>query len=764
MSRWRLRARVLWLAGALASVLGLGMVSNGIRVTETHSPLQPTTDVSVTSVTRLPQTPIEHVIVVMQENHTFDNYFGTFPGADGIPAGTCLPENAENQAASACVAPFHLSGDTVEAIDLAHNEASFQGQYNNGQMDGFVRTLDDNNQTGRVAMGYYDDRDLPFYWSIAGDNVLFDHFFSSVSGGSFLNHLFWIAGASGGNNNGLPRAAISDVTTIFDELEERGIPWKFYVQDYDPNLTYRTAGQYRGNRASQVVRVPLLAIDRFIDDPRLASHIVDLDQYFDDLQRGALPAVAYVVPSSTSEHPPGRVQSGQQFVVSLLDALMRSDAWSRAAFMWTYSTWGGWYDHVPPPQVDAYGYGFRVPAVLVSPYARRGHVEHAVLDFSSILRFVEDNWGLQPLGERDALAGSIAGALDFAAGPRAPRFFSPGRTTEPAPMRVNGIIYATYGGATALACFLVVWAAVSTRDRRRGARPVVRMPVRLPSFSRVHRAWLAASLLVAVTVPLGALFLMRTALTPTDSEYRAVAFDEAVPEDDESSFPVGASTVRLPSTGEVAHMLRASAAPAVLSLARRASADRDLRTILDQRFIRRPVDWPDDPQSTAWFDGPGYHLATRGSSGIVAVGAPHAGYLWDVSVQASLRKVGGPAGGGYGLVVRDQSASPRDGLDQGGRYYVAQISDVGEVSFWRREVDHWVDLLGWTPSAAVRQGTATNQLELSAIGSHLSFLVNGNLVASLEDVELSGGRVGVFVGGDTNEVVLDRFVVRAPTR
>jgi phospholipase C len=430
---------------------------------------------------RLTQTPVEHFIVLMQENHTFDNYFGTYPGADGLPNGTCMPAASVDPNTPHCVAPFHL--DSVVSIDedddspeigptdLDHSSATFQAQYNNGRMDGFVTALQQRNQDGRVALGYYDERDLPAYWSLAREYVLFDRFFSSVSGGSFLNHVFWIAGASGGNKEGSTNSPLNDLPTIFDRLDERGISWKFYIQNYDPNLTYRTASRYVGNRASQVVWAPLLRLDRYIDDPRLNSHIVDLEQYYTDLEAGTLPAVAYLVPSGNSEHPPGRVSAGQHFVVSLLQALLRSDAWPSSAFLLTYDDWGGWYDHVPPPQVDAYDYGFRVPALLVSPYARRGHVEHAVLDFTSILRFIEDNWGLKPLAERDSFATSIVGAFDFSAPPRSPRFVLPLPAAERPMAPVRGLIYATYGGAFAFAVLLVAWAALGARPRHRVAEP-----------------------------------------------------------------------------------------------------------------------------------------------------------------------------------------------------------------------------------------------------------------------------------------------------
>ena len=185
--------------------------------------------------------------------------------------------------------------------------------------------------------------------------------------------------------------------TIFDRLEERGVSWKFYVQDYDPRLTIEAEG--RADRSTQAVRVPLLNFPRYVRDRRLFSHVVDLEEYYEDLERGTLPEVAYIAPAGGSEHPPGGTQPGQTLVQELcVTALARSEAWRSSAFMWTYDEWGGWFDHVRPPP----GRGFRVPALLVSPYARRGVVDSTPLDHTSILRFIEDNWRLAPLAARDA--------------------------------------------------------------------------------------------------------------------------------------------------------------------------------------------------------------------------------------------------------------------------------------------------------------------------------------------------------------------------
>jgi hypothetical protein len=146
----------------------------------------------------------------------------------------------------------------------------------------------------------------------------------------------------------------------------------------------------------------------------------------------------------------------------------------------------------------------------------------------------------------------------------------------------------------------------------------------------------------------------------------------------------------------------------------------------------------------------------------VAIGAPIADVLQDVVVNASFRKLSGPAGGGYGIIVRDQSAATHDGATQDGRYYVLEVGDKGEVGIWRRDGDHWADLLPWQRSDAVKPGTATNELTVRASGNRLSMSVNGTQVVSRTDAAYSSGGVGIFVGGDGNQVAVDRFIVQTP--
>jgi hypothetical protein len=171
------------------------------------------------------------------------------------------------------------------------------------------------------------------------------------------------------------------------------------------------------------------------------------------------------------------------------------------------------------------------------------------------------------------------------------------------------------------------------------------------------------------------------------------------------------------------------------------------------------LNWPDDPQGVAWFAADGYHLAARRPGQFVSIGVlPEP--LRDVAVAATFRKAGGPAGGGYGLIVRDQGPGPRDGLDQGGSYIVFEAGDKGEVGIWRRQQDQWLDILGWTPTPAMRPGvSAENALEVRAQGDALTFIVNGTTLPIQTSAQPVAGGVGVFLGGDGNEAVLSRLSV-----
>src|SRR5512138_928673 len=425
-------------------------------------PLFGTTQVFASQSDLKTNTPIEHFIVVMQQNHTFDNYFGTYPGANGIPDGVCMPASLSSDGNSSCVAPYEITNEPI--TDLSHSDTTFASQFQNGQMNGFVHALNRLNQDGELSMGYFDDTHIPFYWNLADQYVLFDNYFSSAHTGSVTNRMFSVAGRPGDETNRIPAGGFQGIPTIFDRLQERDVSWKFYVQNYDPKLNYRDLAEL-DYLPPQVQWVPLLAMDRFLDDPKLSSRIVDLDEYYQDLENGTLPAVSYVLLLGATEHPISDLALGERAMRTMLHTLMQSDAWETSAFFITYDDWGGWYDHVPPPQVDERGYGFRVPALLVSPYARMGHIDHTLLDHTSILKFIEENWNISPLAERDAKANNLTTAFDFSMTLRPP-IMVPATREAPKP-RIEPrriVIYAAYGAAILFA-FLVFARALSIKEQ-----------------------------------------------------------------------------------------------------------------------------------------------------------------------------------------------------------------------------------------------------------------------------------------------------------
>ncbi len=448
----RLFPKIALLGGLVTTVL--------METPSTHAQAPPPSEAESTTTS----TPIKHFVYLMQENHSFDNYFGTYPGADGIPADVCMPVDPETPGAG-CVLPSHVGNRP--ALDLSHSPSVHARQYNGGRMDGFISAFGDNREAGELAMAHYDDRDIPFYWNVADNYVLFDRFFSSAHGGSVSNHMYWVAGVRGnaeGAKEAVPLAGWGDgIPTIFDRLEAAGISWKFYIQNYDPTANIRS--ERIGHKGAQVVWAPVLAMDRFLDNPELSKKIVDLSEYFDDLHNNTLPSVAFIVPSGTSEHPPGSIQGGEAFVRTLINALMQSSSWSSSAFLWSYDDWGGFYDHVPPPQIDESGYGFRVPALLVSPYAKRGFVDHTTLDFTSGLAFIRDNWGTEPLASRDTQATSFMEAFDFTVDPRPPVLLSLSRLAPEVQATRSGLLYSAYGTAVVLPTVIVFVALKRKRPR-----------------------------------------------------------------------------------------------------------------------------------------------------------------------------------------------------------------------------------------------------------------------------------------------------------
>jgi phospholipase C len=345
-------------------------------------------------------------------------------------------------------------------------------QYDNGRMDGFVAAYRQRHVDGRSVMGYYDRTALPLYWTVARDYVLFDHFFSSALCCARANLSYWVAAAPapGGSGQVPLGGSAGPQLTIFDRLQAAGISWKFYVQGNGARTRTRsraarpsalTAGS--ASTASQAARIPLLDYRRFADNPALSRHIVGLDQFYQDAATGTLPAVAFVVGSPADNERSARtIAAGQGLVRDLITQLMESRDWASSALLWSYDGSGGRYDHVAPPRSGSGLLGFRVPALLVSAYARRGQVNHTVLSYASALRFIEQNWGLAPLTQQDASAASLGSAFDFSARPRRPDIIAPlasSAAAQPRPPTVPvTLVYVLYGSAAAVAAALVLLA------------------------------------------------------------------------------------------------------------------------------------------------------------------------------------------------------------------------------------------------------------------------------------------------------------------
>jgi phospholipase C len=324
---------------------------------------------------------VQHVLVLMQENHSFDNYFGTFPGADGLPEGISVEG----------IAPFHVT--SAVTTNPPHSEQAAQAAINGGRMDRFVSA-----EGTPDTMGYYDSRDVPNYWSYARRFALADRFFSSFAGPTLPNHLFAVAAQSGGvtRNSNQPAGGGYRFPSLPDALDSAGISWKCYVGQKDP----WGFG-------------PLNPLSGFPSLRRVPGRLASTRSLFEDLRSGTLPSVCWIFPSGEeSEHPLTDVRIGMWYVTAVVNALMKSSAWQSTVLVITWDEYGGFFDHVPPPSRNGTTLGLRVPALVVSPFARPGFVDHTVYDVTSVLRCVEDRFGITPLTQWDRDAASIAGMLD----------------------------------------------------------------------------------------------------------------------------------------------------------------------------------------------------------------------------------------------------------------------------------------------------------------------------------------------------------------
>ncbi len=370
-------------------------------------------------------TPIKHVVFLIKENRTYDNLFGTFPGGDG--ASTAMDHGVER--------PLVRGTDGRLPGDIPHCYTCALAAWNQGKMDGFAQGLYPDSPFTQLHADQ-----LPNYWHWAERNVLFDNFFASAQGPSFPNHLYSIAAQSGGAHDnprrkpGLTHGSNTfgcdapaeqlvavedseghtkmvppcfDFETEGDLLNEAHIPWAYYAA---------TESQ-RG-----YIWSAYSAIRRYRMHPdKWQQHMYPVDNVIQDIEADKLPPVTWITPRfELSEHPEYNFCHGENWTTKVIDAIMRSDMWKDTAIFLTWDDYGGFYDHVPPPQVDGFGFGVRVPMLLLSPYAKDGKISHELGEFSSVLRFIEDNWGLTQLTERDREATPLLSAFDFTQQPREP--------------------------------------------------------------------------------------------------------------------------------------------------------------------------------------------------------------------------------------------------------------------------------------------------------------------------------------------------------
>jgi phospholipase C len=443
---------------------------------------------------------IKHVIVIQQENRSFDSYFGTYPGVDGIPMQDGSPSVCVNDPMTAtCVAPFPDHADVNGGGP--HSDVAAQADINGGKMDGFIGQAQGGKRgcadptnpactagAGTDVMGFHTGSDIPNYWAYARNFVLQDHMFEPNASWSMPEHLFlvseWSAyctqqgnpssctnantlatiperpqyvpavyGGQAGPRTGTakpkpgkkrakqgqagqPIYAWTDLTYL---LHKHHVSWGYYVVsgnepdcENDAALSCAPVAQ-RSNTPG--IWNPLPWFDTVAADHELGN-IESVDRFYAAAKKGTLPAVSWVVPSNAvSEHPPNRVSTGQSYVTSLVNAVMKSPDWDSTAIFLAWDDWGGFYDHVNPPSVDQNGYGLRVPGIVISPYAKQGYLDHQTLSFDAYDKFIEDDFlGGQRIDprtdgrpdprptvrEKAKILGDLTHDFDFARAPRQP--------------------------------------------------------------------------------------------------------------------------------------------------------------------------------------------------------------------------------------------------------------------------------------------------------------------------------------------------------
>jgi phospholipase C len=320
--------------------------------------------------------PIKHVIIAVQENRSFDHYFGFAPfvGSFGVPTGYSQPDGL-----GGTVSPFHFT--SLSSPDIGHSWSAMHSEWDSGSLDGFFTT------DGINCMGFYTADDLPFYYSLFSEFTLCVNYFSSLLGPTYPNRLYLASRTCGGNTTNSIIPGSLNYPMILDVFEQFGITWKNY------NIGSAERPPITDNA--------LMLFSKWLNDPR--QNFLERD-YFNDLSNGTFPQVAFITsrfqtggPTGLDEHPPANIQLGMNKQKDLITALRNSPFWSSSAYLLTYDESGGYFEHVTPPVFDAYGAGFRVPMWIISPFAKNSHLETTLYEHSSVLKFLEAVFGLPTL-------------------------------------------------------------------------------------------------------------------------------------------------------------------------------------------------------------------------------------------------------------------------------------------------------------------------------------------------------------------------------
>ena len=416
---------------------------------------------------------IQHVIIIVQEDRSFDSYFGTYPGADGIPMVHGRPRCVPDPKRATCSRSFHTAAD--RNIGGPNDARAATTDINGGKMNGFVAAAREKNgcrvrtdvrckaAAGIDVMGYHDAREIPNYWAYAKHFVLQDHMFEPVASSSLASHLFLVSGwsavcAQAGDASRCrnqadlapgvlpgdgpsttfrrPDFAWTDLTFL---LQSAGVEWRYYVGNGTEPACQTPAQLVCSSRPSANATPsawnPLPFFDTVRNDGQLGN-IQTVDHFLQAARDGTLPEVAWIVPSSQfSEASHASVSAGMNYVTRLINAAMLGPEWDSTAIFLTWDDWGGFYDHVAPPRIDENGFGLRVPGLVISPWARAGHIDHQTLSFDAYAKFIEDtflgNARLDPStdGRPDARpsvrdgspgVGDLMNDFDFGQIPRAP--------------------------------------------------------------------------------------------------------------------------------------------------------------------------------------------------------------------------------------------------------------------------------------------------------------------------------------------------------